>query len=227
MHRVIALNGVPETAAAVHKPKSANIDRDIDLSRTMHEWGIQQQLASASAPQLAESTESAELAVSAVSPSPSQPADNSKASAEAHWATHSSISLEIFEETPLPPRILNINVEDAVTQQYNPATTGLAFGLPSSDLANLDRALESAGALDDDDHEFGVITNYQPTTTPEPAIARAAQPPSQELQTPPPPQPRMLLVPASIVWTLLTVCLLCVLALTGMIVAAVLRGRLF
>jgi hypothetical protein len=242
MHRVISLNGVPESAAAAHKPKpvvKVERDRDIDLSRTVHEWGLQ----SPSAPQLTASTESAELAVSTVSSSQSQPAHNLQASleAQAHWATHSSISLEVFEETPLPPRILNANIEDAVTQQYNPATVSraMAFASSSSDLASLDRALESARVLDDD-QEFGLITHYQPTGTPEPIPAepRARPAPAQlelseellrleTLQQPQPQQPRMLLVPASIVWTVLTVFFLCVLALTGLIVAAVLRGQLF
>jgi hypothetical protein len=245
MHRVISLNGAPDSAAAANKPKPAkNVERerDSDLSRTVHEWGIQRP--GSTAPQLTESTESfesTELAVSTVSPAQSQPAHNLQASleAQAHWATHSSISLEVFEETPLPPRILNANIEDAVTQQYDPATASraMAFGAPSSDLASLDRALESARVLDDD-HDFGVITHYQPTTTPAPspaeppARARPAQAQlhlSEELLPlqPQPQPPRMLLVPASIVWTVLTVFLLCVLALTGLIVAAVLRGQLF
>jgi len=230
MHRVISLNGAPESAAAANKPKPVKVNSDIDLSRTVHEWGVQNP--SASAPHL---TESIELAAS----SQSQPAHNiqarvaSLASVEARWATYSSISLEVFEETPLPPRILNANIEDAVTQQYEPAmaSRAMAFATSSSDLARLDRALESAGVLDDD-HEFGVITNYQPTTTPEPIPAAPparAQPPQLELQPlqPQPQQPRMLLVPASIVWTVLTVFLLCLLALTVLTVAAVLRGQLF
>jgi hypothetical protein len=226
MHRVISLNGPPESAAAVNKPKPAKVDRDIDLSRTVHEWGVENPSASAF-------TEPTELAVATVSASQSQPAHNIQASLDAHWATHSSISLEVFEETPLPPRILNANIEDAVTQQYQPAmvSRAMAFATSSSDLASLDRALESARVLDDD-HEFGVITNYQPTTTPQPIPAEPParaqpQPPQLELQPLQPQQPRMLLVPASIVWTVLTVFLLCLLALTGLTVAAVLRGQLF
>jgi hypothetical protein len=227
MHRVISLNGAPESAAAANKPKPVKVNSDIDLSRTVHEWGVQNASASAF-------TEPTELAVDTVPSSQSQPAHDTHASVEAHWATYSSISLEVFEETPLPPRILNANIEDALTQQYEPAMASrvMAFATSSSDLARLDRALESAGVLDDD-HEFGVITNYQPTTTPEPIPAAPparVQPPQLELeplQPQPQQQPRMLLVPASIVWTVLTAFLLCLLALTVLIVAAVLRGRLF
>ena len=190
----------------------------------MHEWGVQN-------PSTSAFTESTEMAVSTVASSQSQPAHNIQGSLEAHWATHSSISLEVCEETLLPPRILNANIEDAVTRQYDPATASraMAFATSSSELASLDRALESARVLDDY-HKFGLITDYQPTSTSEPLPAqppaRAQQPQLEPLQ-PQPQQPRMLLVPASIVWTVLTIFLLCLLALTGLAVAAVLRGQLF
>lgn len=114
-------------------------------------------------------------------------------------------------EPQLPQHILNANIEDAVTQQYHPvsATRAMALGTSISDLASLDRALESAGVLEA--QELAAITHFRPPS-PQEASPPAAPPLAQA--APAQPQPHMLLVPMSIVWTVLTVFSVCALALT-------------
>jgi len=189
MQRVIALNGVPESESArPPRPKSG----EVDLSRTVHEWRFEQPV-----------------------PSPEASAPKSEANAEPHWATHSSISLVSLEEPQpqLPVRFLNANIEDAVTRQYNPTTEPLPLATSTADLASLDRALESAGVLEE--HDLGV-THYRPLPEPIPAEATP--------QRQPQPQPQMLLIPVSIVWAVTAVFSLCALALTGLVIWLVLRG---
>jgi len=193
MHRVIALNGVPEVMADKPKPQP------VDLSRTVHEWGVEPHL-----------------------PVHQAPMPKIEASPEPRWATHSSISLESCEDAGLPARILSANIEDAVTQQFNPATVGRSLPLATSigDLSSLDRALESAGVLEAHAHALGAVTIVRPPPEPEPQHVPTEAPQPAPAQ----PQPRMLLVPMSIVWTVLTVFSLCTLALTALVILVVLRN---
>jgi hypothetical protein len=205
MQRVIALNGVAErpanTANTANAPKTA----DSDLSRTVHEWSAHENAPSSSASQPMVQRHA--------------PTHDSQGSVDAQWATHSSISLEFSDATQLAPRILNSNVEDAVTQQF--ATNAQALGSSIADLASLDRALESAGVLEA--QELCAITNFRQPAPVEPGPPVASSP-TQAAPTPAP--PRMLLVPAAIVWTVLTVFSLCALALTFLVVAYFLREQL-
>lgn len=208
MQRVIALNGLPEKGAA-KKPKP--VLSGADLSRTVHEWGIQPHEPTAPSPQVVQSQLAHKIEVSANS------------IADADWATHSSISLELCDEPPLPPRILNATIDDAVTKQYTPAAAASALRrAPSFDLDTINLVRDSQ-----DDSRFGLITHYRQTTSQErgpadpPQSAHAAP---AELPSKQPQQPRMLLIPAYVVWTVLTVFSLCALAFASLIVAAILRG---
>lgn len=170
-----------------------------DLSQTVHEWAALEHEPSSGTPE-----------------PPLQRRDP-------QWATHSSISLQLCDDTQLSARILNASIDDAVTQQFNPAPSANAPTLATStaDLASLDRALESAGVLEA--HELDDITTFRQASTPGPIQPEA---PSSTQAAPAQPPPRMLLIPASIVWTVMTAFSLCVLALILLSIAFVFRGQL-
>jgi hypothetical protein len=202
VQRVIALSGVPEGPKLTPKPTPTGID----LSRRVHEWGLRQ-----NAP---------------ITTKLQQPADN--VPVDAQWATHSSISLEFCSDAQLPQDILNANIEDAVTLQYSPAATKttVEFGTTTTDLVSLDRAWQSAGVPEA--QELSAITNLREPSAPE-LTAAEAPPPTQPAPIQPAPiqpPPRMMLVPAAIVWAVLTVFSLCALTLTLLIVTYLFRDHL-
>jgi hypothetical protein len=112
MQRVIALTGVVDTVAEkparqpvilgpIEIPKAVH-NPPVDLSATSLEWGGRP------------------IGAKAPAPSKPAPAPESNDFVDAQWATHSSIALELCDDAPFAQRMLSMNIEDAVTQQYNP-----------------------------------------------------------------------------------------------------------
>jgi hypothetical protein len=129
MQRVIALSGVVEISdkaarqpvlpPPVVAPKAVH-NEPVDLSKTSLEWGGRQLGAVAKAQREA-------LEIGSTST-----ANKSDDSVDAEWATHSSLALELCEDSLLSSRAMLLNIEDAVTQQYNPnAATGPFQGGPN------------------------------------------------------------------------------------------------
>jgi hypothetical protein len=127
MQRVIALSGVVEISnkaarqpvlpAPVAAPKVMH-NEPVDLSKTSLEWGGRQIGAAA-----------AKAQVEALQSASASTANNADDNVDAEWATHSSIALELCDDSLLSSRALSLNIEDAVTQQYNPnAATDLFPG---------------------------------------------------------------------------------------------------
>jgi hypothetical protein len=183
----------------------------VDLATTSLEWGGLNR------------GRSQATAVALVPPAPSAPEPD-----DAEWATHSSIALELdLEDEPAAPpsaraqaeasalvqRLLGASLEDAVTMQYNGPLDAKAptqnLSATVAELASLDRSMESAGLLPSDPFD-GAATKV-----------REAPPPV----VPAPPNVRMLVVPASLVWIALGLLLVCALLLTYLAAAYLMCGQ--
>jgi hypothetical protein len=194
MQRVIALTGVVEISdkparqrIIVAPAEAAQHQPPIDLSATSLEWGGRQIEGQANA-------ESAER------PKPA-PAIETNDYVDAQWATHSSIALELCDDSPLTQRLLSMNIEDAVTQQYNP------------------NAVVTAGAA-----ELELVTKVR---GPEVRLPEVRGP---EVRGPEPPpvasgSPRVLVVPAALAWTVAAAFSVCALALAYLLTAFLACGH--
>jgi hypothetical protein len=247
--RVIALNGPAESSESkaldhidrIVRKKVWPFDpgashsiynaRGVDLTTTALEWGgrrlgIAAEAARAPKPGLVLQQRAEFAAPAARAP---------KEAGDAQWATHSSIALELYDDSPLSPRILSSNIEDAVTREYhNPVTAKAAAARAVvPDLAGLDQALETAGVLDTG--AFGLVTSVREAQTPEPMPAPPELAPAAPLVAAPlplaaaqpypapaaasatalaldvPPQHHVFIVPATMAWTFLGVLSVCAL----------------
>ena len=139
-----------------------------------------------------------------------EPAPSAAPAADAQWATYSSISLELCDDLRLSQRIFSASVEDAVTQQFDPniAPRSLPVVASLSDLATIAPYHKAADALKEQAPD--VATPH--TSVPAPPAAA-------------PSQPRMILVPASVVWTVSIALAISLLALTLLVLAFVLHSQ--
>lgn len=184
MQRVIALSGVveisdkaarqPVLVAPAEAPK-------VDLSRTSLEWGGRQIGAKAqtalpdSAPDLIKSNE-----------------------LDAEWATHSSIRLELCEDSLLTSRLLSLSIDDAVTKQYTPNAVTSLLGASSNEPELVSKLLE-ADPVD-----------------PAPALAAPREASGG---------PKMLVVPAGLAWAVAGAFSVCALALVYLVTAFLACGH--
>lgn len=210
MQRVIALNGVVNSPkqAEPFPPKAAPVENPgaphrptIDLAATALEWGAERLAAKVTptpVPETLAARPSTSSPQSQLQPQPAQ----SQGDDDAQWASYSSISMRPVDDLLLSQRILRTNIEDAVTMQYDPAATARAMAAGSTivDLASLDRALESAGVPHDQGFQL-------PSPAPQTLAPTAPKP------------VKLLVVPASLAWTVLGAFALCALALAYFVVA--------